>query len=271
LAGIRAERYFQDSVNNGSGSHVTETDYPVSPRLGLVYQPVDSLSLYGSYVRSFVPVDPSAVNFEGRQFKPGQSHQWEGGIKVASPSGRLSSTIALYQIEKNNVIAPDPTNPLFSVQNGQERSKGVELEFQGSPMPGLRFLTSYAYTIAKVTQSTQYPVGNIKPNSPRNSGAVWVSYQPQSGTLRNLGVNVGVVAVGDRQDTYYNTALLPRYGRVDFGAFYDIRVQSGQTFRVGANVQNVLNQVYYLASNGQNQVRPGAPVSALVSLQWIRQ
>ncbi len=190
---------------------------------------------------------------------------------MASASGRLSSTFALYQIEKNNVIAPDPTNPLFSVQNGQERSKGIEVELQGSPMPGLRFLTSYAYTLAKVTESTQYPVGNIKPNSPRNSGSVWASYQPQSGTLRNLGVNVGIVAVGDREDTYYNTALLPGYGRVDFGAFYDIRVQSGQTVRIGANVQNVFNHVCYLASNGQNQVRPGAPVSALLSLQWIRQ
>ncbi len=243
IAGIRMERYFQDSVNNDSGAHQTQTDFPVSPRVGLVYQPRDWWSLYGSYVRSFVPVDPSALNFEGRQFDPGKTHQWEGGVKLASPSGRVSSTLAFYQIEKNNVVAPDPSNPLFSVQNGQERSKGIELEFTGSPISGLNLLTSYAYTLARVTSSTQYPVGNILPNAPRNSGAVWASYQEPSGMLRNLGLSAGVVVVGDRQDTYYNTGLLPGYTRLDVGTFYDFSISGGQRFRVSANIQNALDRV----------------------------
>ena len=259
IGGLRVERYYQDSVNNGSHSHLTSTEFPVSPRFGLVYQPREWLSIYGSYVRSFVPVDPSAVNWERRQFQPGRDHQWEAGVKVASLSGRMSSTIALFQIEKNNVIEPDPTNPLFSIQDGQQRSKGAEFEFRGSPVSGLNLLTSYAYTLARMTDSTQYAVGNILPNAPKNSGAVWASYQAPSGALRNLRLSAGVLATSARQDNYYNTALLPGYARLDVGMAYDLHIRERQKIRFSANVQNALDRVYYLASNGQNQARPGSP------------
>ncbi len=284
IAGIRAERYFQDSINTATHTHQTQTNFPVSPRIGLVYQPRSWLSLYGSFIRSFVPTNPSSVNAEGKQFSPGYNHQWEAGIKAASNSDRMSSTIAFFQIVENNVLAPDPNNAIFSVQNGQERSKGAEFEFRGSPVRGLNLLTSYAYVQAQVTQSTQYPVDNILPNAPRHSGAVWASYQAPSGIFRNLGLSAGVVATTFRYDNFYQLAnpgafpgnnsggaLLPGYARLDVGAFYDFHVGDRQRVRFSANIQNALDRVYYLASNGLDQVRPGSPIAALVSLRWTRQ
>ena len=284
IAGIRVERYFQDSINLASNSHQRQTDVPVSPRIGLVYEPRDWLSFYGSFVRSFVPTSPSSVSATGKQFSPGYDRQWEAGVKAASNSGRMTFTTALFQIEKNNVLAPDPSNPIFYVQNGQERSKGIEFEFRGRPVPGLNLLTSYAYIQAQVTKSTLYPVGNILPNAPRDSGAVWASYQAPSGPFRNLGISAGVVATTFRYDNFYQLAnpgafpgqdtggaLLPGYARLDVGTFYDFRVGEKQKVRFSANIQNALDRVYYLASNGLDQVRPGSPIAALVSLRWTRQ
>ena len=283
LVGVRVERYFQDAKNGATGSQQTRTDTPGSPRVGLVYEPKNWLSVYGSYIRAFVPTNPSAVNAAGNQFSPSYNHQWEGGVKAQSNSGRLSATLAVYQLVESNVLAPDPTNSLFYVQNGKERSKGAEFEFRGSPVSGLNLLTSYAFTQAQVTQSTEYPVGNLLPNAPRNSGAVWASYQAPSGMLRNLGLSAGVVATSFREDNFYalpnpgafpgpsQGALLPGYARLDVGAYYLFYAGEKQTLRLSMNMRNALDRVYYEASNGLDQIRPGSSRAALVSLKWTLQ
>ena len=268
IGGVRIEHFYQDSLNQATNTHQTQSDIPVSPRAGLVYQPTHALSLYGSYVQSFIPTSPSATTPDGKQFSPEYDHQWEGGIKFAPGSNRLSATLALFQIEKKNVLAPDPTNPIFSVQNGKERSKGVEFELIGSPFRGLNLVNSYAFIQAQVTESTLYPVGNMLPNAPRNSGAMWATYQAPDGALRNVGISAGLVATSSRQDNFYNTALLPGYARLDLGTFYERNITERQTIRLSCNVQNVLDRTYYLASNGQDQVRPGSPVAALAGLSW---
>lgn len=268
IGGVRIENFYQDSLDQSTNTHQKQTDLPVSPRAGIVYQPTHAFSLYGSYVRSFIPTTPSATNSVGKQFSPEYDHQWEGGLKLAPNSSRLTATIAVFQIEKNNVLAPDASNPIFSVQNGQERSKGVEFELMGSPVHGLNLLSSYAFIQAQVTKSTEYPVGNLLPNAPRNSGAMWATYQAPEGVLRQIGVSAGVTATGARQDNFYNTALLPGYARVDLGAFYERNIAERQTLRFNLNIQNALDRTYYLASNGQDQVRPGSPVSVLAGLSW---
>ena len=268
IVGLRVERYFQDSITQSTNTHERLTDVPVSPRAGLVYQPASWISVYGSYVRSFIPSSPTAVSAAGKHFSPEHDRQWETGIKVAPGSGRMSATIALFNIQKNNVVAPDPNNSIFSVQNGQERSKGVEFEFRGSPLRGLNLLTSYAFIQAQVTESAEYPVGAILPNAPRNSGAVWATYQAPGGILRHIGLSAGVVAAAAREDNFYNTALLPGYARLDVGTYYDFGRSDRQKIRLSLNIQNALDRTYYLASNGADQVRPGSPISALAGLRW---
>ena len=268
IAGVRIENYYQDSIDQATDTHQKQSDLPVSPRVGIVYRPVSALSFYGSYVRSFIPTSPGAINDSGKQFSPEHDQQWEGGVKFEPGSGQMSMTAALFEIEKNNVLAPDPHNPIFSVQNGQERSKGFEFQFQGSPIHGLNLLTSYAFVQAQVTKSELYPVGNLLPNAPRNSGAIWASYQIPRGVLRGLGLSAGLVATAARQDNFYNTALLPGYARVDVGSYYEFKIAERQRMRFSINVQNALDRIYYLASNGTDQIRPGSPLSVLTGLTW---
>ena len=283
LGGLRFERYYQDSINLASNTHQPRTDYPASPRVGLVYEPKHWLSIYGSYIKSFIPVSPSQISSSGTAFAPERDHQWEGGVKAASESQRLSSTFAVFQVVKNNIVATDPNNSFFYVQNGQARSKGAEFEFRGNPVAGLNLLTSYAYIQAQLTKSTVFPVGNALPNAPRHSGAVWASYQAPRGLLRDLGLSVGIIAMSYRTDNYYSIpnvgalpganqgALLPGYARLDVGSYYTFHATERQQFRLSFNMQNALDRVYYLASNGQNNVRPGSPRAFLIALKWTRQ
>lgn len=103
------------------------------PRLGLVYAPTATLSLYGSYTQSF---NPNADNYTlamGGPFQPEQGNQYEVGAKQAWAGGRVLTTLAAYQITKTNVLVPDPTDPLGLRQSsrGEARSLGAELSLQG--------------------------------------------------------------------------------------------------------------------------------------------
>jgi outer membrane receptor protein involved in Fe transport len=77
-----------------------------------------------------------------------------------------------------------------------------------------------------------------------------------------------VLATSYRQDSYFNAGLLPGYARLDLGTFYDFLIGDRQKVRFSVNIQNAFDRVYYLASNGQNQVRPGPPISVMSSLRW---
>lgn len=50
---------------------------------------------------------------------------YEVGVKKDWFGGRISSTITLYEITKTNVLTADPQHQTFSVQTGEQRSRGV--------------------------------------------------------------------------------------------------------------------------------------------------
>ncbi|NWF59552.1 MAG: TonB-dependent siderophore receptor [Fischerella sp.] len=151
--------------SEGTGVEKTQlNDSAFSPRIGLVYQPSKAVSLYASYSRSFKP-STFALQADGaRNFKPTTGTQYEVGVKADFLDGRLSTTLAAYHLTKTNVITPDPDPILaaqgFSVQTGEQRSQGIELDIAGEILPGWRVIGSYTYTDAEVTKDNSIPVGN---------------------------------------------------------------------------------------------------------------
>lgn len=97
------------------------------------------------------------------------------GVKTDFLDGRLSTTLAAYQITKTNVTTPDPNNSLFSVQTGEQRSRGIELDIAGEILPGWKAIASYAYTNAEVTKDNATPVGNRLANVPENQASLWTT------------------------------------------------------------------------------------------------
>ncbi|MEG3850373.1 TonB-dependent receptor [Microcoleus sp. herbarium19] len=156
---------FRSNTTRGSGN-----DF--SPRLGIVYQPIQPISLYASYSRSFVPVRGTA--FGGGAFKPERGTQYEIGIK-ADVSEQLSATLALYDLTRTNVTTEDPDNPDFQIQTGKQRSQGVELSIAGEILPGWNIIAGYAYIDAKITEDNTFPVGSRLYNVPENSFNLWTS------------------------------------------------------------------------------------------------
>ena len=86
--------------------------------------------------------------------------------------GRISSTLALYQVTRENIPSPAPDHPGFSIQIGEQRSRGVELDIAGEVLPGLRLIGSYAYTDAKITKSDPEREGNRLANVPEHTSSL---------------------------------------------------------------------------------------------------
>ncbi|GJD15194.1 ferrichrome-iron receptor [Rivularia sp. IAM M-261] len=111
-----------------------QNDGAFSPRIGLVYQPSDTVSLYASYSRSFK--QSSGFNPDGRAFKPTRGTQYEVGIKTDFIERKLSATLAAYHITKTNVLYPIPTISafLFKLGNNQVRELSWMLQVRFCPV-----------------------------------------------------------------------------------------------------------------------------------------
>jgi iron complex outermembrane recepter protein len=239
-----------------------QNDVAFSPRIGLVYQPSDTVSLYTSYSRSFR--QSAGFNPDGEAFEPTRGTQYEVGVKADFLDGGLTATLAAYRLTRANVTTPDPNNPLFSVQTGEQRSQGIELDVTGEILPGWNVIVSYAYTDARVTEDNTTPEGNRLPNVPENQASLWTTYEIQDGVLQGLGFGLGLFYVGERQVDLANSATLSDYLRVDAGLYY----RRGR-FRSAINVRNLLDEDYAsFAFNSRNFVQRGEPFTITGSVSW---
>ncbi|MGI2908064.1 TonB-dependent receptor [Tolypothrix sp. VBCCA 56010] len=125
------------------GSKTVQNDGAFSPRIGFVYQPSKTVSLYASYSQSFK--QSLGFNPDGRAFLPSRGTQYEVGVKADFLDGKLSTTLAAYQLTKTNITTPDPNDRRFSIQTGEQQSRGIELDIGGEILPGLKVIGSYSY------------------------------------------------------------------------------------------------------------------------------
>jgi iron complex outermembrane recepter protein len=246
------ENRFQSDITSASGD-------AFSPRVGIVYQPIQPISLYASYSQSFVPVIGTA--FSGGAFEPERGTQYEIGVK-ADVSERLSVTLALYHLTRTNVTTEDPDNPDFQIQTGEQRSRGVELSIAGEILPGWNIIAGYAYIDAEITEDNTFAVGNRLNNVAENSFNLWTTYEIQRGTLQGLGFGLGLFYLGERQGDLENSFQLPSYLRTDAAIFYN-----RDRFRAALNFRNLFNVDYFEGSLGSN-VFPGVPFTVQGTVSW---
>lgn len=264
LVGARFDYVRQTQVSDGVYSD--QEDTAVSPRVGISYHMADPLYLYANYTQSFQP--QVGLSAAGQQFDPSRGTQYEAGVKVNVVPNRLMATVAVYRIIRKNLLTTDPNNLFFSIQTGEQRSQGVELDLTASLYPGWQVIASYAYTDASVQQDTDIPVGNRLRDVARHAGSVWTTYEMHDGALKGLGGGVGLFAVGERNMDILNTAQLPGYVRTDAALFYRRpNAWQGRNLTVQLNILNLLDHQYFAFAQARNAAFPGAPLTFLGSIR----
>jgi iron complex outermembrane receptor protein len=267
LLGGRFDILDQDSFFTfvSAGDTLTDTtdqqqDTAFSPRIGIVYQPIEPFSLYASFSRSFAPNFGTTV--EGDILEPTRGTQYEVGIRGEFLEGRLTTNLAAYYLAKTNIAATDPINPDFSIATGEQRSRGVELDILGEILPGWNVIASYAYTDAAVTQDEGSALeGNRLAGVPKHAASLWSTYEIKSGDLQGLGFGLGLFFVGDRQGDLDNSFSVPSYLRTDASLFY-----RRNNWRAGLNFRNLFDIDYIEAADTRSRVTPGAPFTIVGSV-----
>jgi iron complex outermembrane recepter protein len=224
-----------------------------SPRAGIVYQPIEPISLYASFSRSFQPNIRTRV--DGSLLEPVRGTQYEVGVRGEFLNSRLITNLAAYEITRSNLAITDPDNPRFAIPSGEQRSRGIELDVTGQVLPGWNIIASYAYTDARVTRDNNLQPGNLLDGVPFNSASLWSTYEIQTGDFQGLGFGLGLFYVGERQGDLNNSFQVPSYVRTDASIFY-----RRNNWRAGININNLFN-VDYIEATGQRRDRidPGAP------------
>ncbi|MDF5706215.1 MAG: TonB-dependent siderophore receptor [Nostoc sp. S4] len=242
---------------------IVDRDYgeAFSPRLGIVYRPIEPLSLYASYSRSFVPNNGRSRTDSA--FAPSRGTQYEVGIRGDFLDGKLSALLAAYNITKSNVLTTDPVDSNYSVQVGEQRSRGIDLSVTGEILPGWNVTAGYSYIDAIITKDNTYQVGSRLRITPTNSANLWTTYKIQSGNLQGLGFGLGAYFVSDRQGDQFDPPnfKLPAYTRFDAALFY-----RRNNWEVAINAENLFDVEYYTNSRYSAANSPGAPFTLIGSL-----
>lgn len=257
MLGARGDWYYQKSINKITDVELTSDDKSVTPRAGLVYQVAEPFALYGSYSRSWIPIGAGTRSVSGETFDPEKAEQFEVGAKIDLAS-RVTGTLAVFQLTKQDVVVRDPANPGFSISVGEQRSRGIELDLAGEVLPGFQVIAAQAFMEAEVTEDPTIQEGNELDNVPRSQSSVWGVYTIANGPFAGLGFGAGVYYVTEVQANLANTYQLDAYARVDAAVYY----QAGPHARLSLNVKNVLDEEYYNTAAG-NFVYPGEPLTLL--------
>ncbi|MEH2179293.1 MAG: TonB-dependent siderophore receptor [Nostoc sp.] len=215
-----------------------------SPRVGIVYQPIEPISLYASYSRSFT-VDPYSRTVNNELLEPSRGTQYEIGIKTELFDKRLSATLAAYDIAKTNIATTDIDNPQYVIALGEVKSRGIELDVAGEILPGWKVIASGFLNDAYVSKDNDPTVqGKHLENAPYHGASFWTTYEIQRGNLQGLQFGAGFFFVGDRVANQSEQFILPSYVRTDASIFY-----KRSNWQVGLNFKNIFDIKYY-ESNG---------------------
>lgn len=236
------------------------TDEMVSPRLGLVLKPRETMSLYASYSRSFLPRSGDqflSLSTTTQNLEPESFTNYEVGAKWDLRRD-LSLTAAAFQLDRTNATTPDPTNPTTTINIGGTRTRGLELAVSGRLTPRWQASGGYTFQDGHLRGNGTVRLGQV----PRHQFALWNRYD----VTRQLGLGLGVIHQSSQYAairTLPTVTRLPAFTRVDAALF----ARLGERVDLQLNIENLLNTTYFADAHNSDNITTGAPRNARLTLR----
>ncbi|WP_438481906.1 TonB-dependent siderophore receptor [Oleiharenicola lentus] len=294
------------------GATIPDPDYEATkttPQFGIGYKVRRDLLLFASYSESFFieervltlfnpaynPALPTNATTNPLTISapalPTTGSGYEFGVKTDFFNGRVSSTVSLFHLERENRIlrfretAVDGTFPTITRQGTVDESEGVEMEVTWSPLDNWQIYATATFMDIKTTKAT-FPaipvnadpiyqaayvaayneaVGLVLNAVPEGSaetlGSLWSRYSFNDGSLRGLWVAGGFVYTGEKaQRTANPTLFYDAHTVFDAVVGYDWKWH-GRDMGASLSWKNVTDEQYFPA----NQAR-GLPSRFVLSL-----
>lgn len=223
LLGGRYDIARQETTNRLTGTVTEIDDNAFTGRAGLVYLFDNGLAPYLSYSTSFQP--QSGTDRFGNSFDPTTGEQLEAGVKYQPVGWNSFVTFSLFEITRQNLLTADLSNPAFNIQQGEVRSRGVEISAVAELNNSWSLVASYTYTDAEVTKSNGVDLGRVPAGVPEHMASLWLDYTVDSGSLEGLKLGGGIRYMGETYDTT-NAYRVPDFTLVDAAISYDFGVRN---------------------------------------------
>ncbi len=218
-----------------------QKDNEFTGRAGLNYVFENGIAPYVSYSESFEPT--SGTDASGNTFAASKGKQYEAGVKYAPKDRPITASMAIYQLTKTNNKVADPNNIFASIQGGEIRSRGVELEAKAALSANLNLLGSYTYTDAEYSKDTTLQ-GNTPAAIPKHMASLWADYTFHETAISGLTLGSGVRYVGSSYGDEANTFKVKDYTVVDAAIKYDLARFNLPGSSIGINVNNLFDKEY---------------------------
>ncbi len=255
-----------DALDYEEPQNATErTDTRLNPLLGLVFSPSDVLALHASWGTAFAP--PSSLVVGPRE--PEQSRQLEAGAKLKFRGGRAFVSMAAYQLERDNIAIPDSRG--FIRQNGDQRSRGVELDLSSEVAEGWLAYATYAFTDAELLRFSEIVplqppafvvldhTGNSAAFAPRHLFGLWTSRRLGGG----FGLSLGLRAMSDQFISEDNRYWIDGYATLDAGVFYE-----SKPARFSMSLKNLTGTQFESRGFGSVSAIPARPFELVCRVEF---
>ncbi|HAY48186.1 MAG TPA: TonB-dependent siderophore receptor [Thalassospira sp.] len=232
-------------------------DGKLTKSAGLLWKPVEQLSLYASFAETFQSQNIYSGNGTTAVFSPEEGRQYEIGAKWSGLKDRLLLTASLFDIEQENVVESVNGTPQLT---GGIRSRGFESSVTATPVKGLNLRGSVGFLGSEIVSDNAND-GNRPGNTPDMTASLWASYEFQDAAseFKGLGFGGGLTHVGDRYGDNGHTFELGSYTVYDLGVWYYLPLRNESRIRFDLGVKNVTDEEYYVASGGTYRVSVGNP------------
>ncbi|MCE0813732.1 ferrichrome porin FhuA [Buttiauxella sp. S04-F03] len=231
----------QESYNRVAGTTSKRDDTQFTWRGGVNYLFDNGITPYFSYSESFEPA--SQTDAQGNLFSPSTGKQYEAGLKYVPSDRPIVLTGAVYQLTKTNNLMADPAGSFFSVEGGEIRARGVEVEAKAALSASVNVVGSYTYTEAEYTTDTNYK-GNTPAQVPKHMASLWADYTFFDGALSGLTLGTGGRFTGSSYGDPANSFKVGSYTVVDALVRYDLARVGMAGSNVAVHVNNLFDREY---------------------------
>lgn len=281
VAGLRYD-YFRVNFNDtrpaptGMGN-IKATDGLISPRVALIYKPVEAVSAYTSYSVTTLPragEQLSSLTLANKSFDPEKYQNIEIGLKW-DMRPNLALTMAVYKQDRKNVAINDPNVAGTQILVDGQRVTGLEIGLAGNLTRQWSVAGGYAYQLGEIsqTQSATIQKGASLGQVPENTFSLWNRYDftPMWGAGLGMISRSAMFAATETSPIYTsagvittpaNNVTLAGYTSFDGAVFFTLN----KNFSAQLNVENLLDKEYFVNAHNNSNISPGNPRAVRASI-----
>lgn len=286
-------RYDRFVDRTGSATHTVTTgvttpwtdnrrsNSAVTGNAGVLYISESGFIPYLSYATSFQPAGADInQSFARSPFDPITGKQIEAGVKYQPRDFDGIITLSAYDLRQQNILTTDPDpahntcgsagNGQCSIQSGEGRVRGIELEARITPLEGFSVIGAASRMQSEVTRDNDGYLGNRLADVPAWTAALWGDYTFQGGGLRGLSIAAGVRHNGQSYGDSANLYSIPAYTLWDAALRYDLGNNGKFGTQLALNVSNLADKVFVTTCGGPSSCfyGTGRAISATARFSW---